>query len=88
MSDFYSSGWRGVGKEEEYVLVCFPGETWMSTAAGDPSQQHRGGGNAGVPATGRAAGSAGGAAGPSLLWPAEVALLSAAAARQGRGSAA
>lgn len=45
-------------KEEEHVLVCFPfpGEAWMSPAAGDPSQHGRGGRNAGVPASGKAAG--------------------------------
>lgn len=57
MRDFYLSGW-GVGKKEEYVLVCFPslGVAWLSPAAGDPSQQGRGVGGAGVPASGRAAG--------------------------------
>lgn len=58
MCDFYLSV-LGVGKEEEYVFVCFlffPGEAWLSPAAGDPSQQGRDGGDTGVPAPGRTGG--------------------------------
>lgn len=86
--DFYLSGW-GVGKEEEYVLVCFPfpGETWMSPALGDPSQQ---GCSVGVPGCRRSAESrgCGRRRRPFFAPAAEVAPLPAAASTQGRGPAA
>lgn len=71
-----------------WFVFLSPGEPGYLLPRETPPSRTGAAGDAGVPAPARAAGGAGGAAGPSPSRPAEVALLSAAAARQGRGSAA
>lgn len=68
-----------------WFVFLSPGEPGYLLPRETPPSRTGAAGDAGVPAPGRAAGGAGG---PSPSRPAEVALLCAAAARQGRGSAA
>lgn len=70
-----------------WFVFLFPGKPGYLLSRETPPSRTGVGGCRGAGAQ-PSRGGAGGAAGPSPPWPAEMALLSVAAARQGRGSAA